>query len=113
MKNLILSFAIFCLTNTIASAQSPCQIRLISAGGTTAQTVHANTVITAVTYSVSGTSASASGLPNGVTGGYNANVFTISGMPTVSGTFNYTITTTGGCNPDANMTGTIRVTSPY
>ena len=34
---------------------------------------------------------------------------TISGTPTVSGVFNYTVTTTGGC-PPATATGTITVT---
>jgi hypothetical protein len=35
-------------------------------------------------------------------------VATISGTPTASGTFNYTVTTTGGC-PPATTTGTITV----
>ena len=48
------------------------------------------------------------GLPAGVTGAWAGNVATISGTPTVSGTFNYTVTTTGGC-PTAITTGTIIV----
>jgi hypothetical protein len=36
-------------------------------------------------------------------------VATISGTPTAAGTFNYTVTTTGGC-PPATTTGTITVT---
>jgi hypothetical protein len=37
------------------------------------------------------------GLPAGVTGNWAANVATISGTPSISGTFNYTVTLTGGC----------------
>ncbi|MFN8294014.1 MAG: hypothetical protein U0T72_09845 [Chitinophagales bacterium] len=36
-------------------------------------------------------------MPSGVTGSWSANVATISGTPTASGTFNYTVTMTGGC----------------
>src|SRR5204863_1031995 len=48
------------------------------------------------------------GLPAGVTGSWAGNVATISGIPTASGTFNYTVTTTAGC-PPATATGTITV----
>ena len=37
------------------------------------------------------------GLPAGVTGNWLANVVTISGTPSASGTFNYTVTLTRGC----------------
>jgi hypothetical protein len=47
-------------------------------------------------------------LPAGVTGSYSGGVFTISGTPTTSGTFNYTVTTTGSC-AQTNATGTITV----
>jgi hypothetical protein len=43
-----------------------------------------------------------------VTGSWLANVITISGTPSVSGTFNYTITLTGGCG-NITKTGTITV----
>ncbi|GIV28001.1 MAG: hypothetical protein KatS3mg027_1815 [Bacteroidia bacterium] len=49
-----------------------------------------------------------SGLPAGVTATWNANTITISGTPTVAGTFNYTIPLTGGCGT-VNATGTITV----
>ncbi len=42
------------------------------------------------------TGATFSGLPAGVTGTWASNVVTISGTPTASGTFNYTVTLTGG-----------------
>ncbi|MFN8294016.1 MAG: hypothetical protein U0T72_09855 [Chitinophagales bacterium] len=47
-------------------------------------------------------------MPSSVTGSWSANVATISGTPTVSGTFNYTVTMTGGCTGGTNTaTGTI------
>src|SRR5690606_16010315 len=39
---------------------------------------------------------------------YNAGVFTISGSPTESGTFNYTVSTEGPCN-NLSLSGTITV----
>jgi hypothetical protein len=48
----------------------------------------------------------ATGLPAGVTAAFASNTITISGTPTVSGTFNYTIPLTGGCGA-VNATGTI------
>ncbi|KAB1156498.1 choice-of-anchor D domain-containing protein, partial [Flavobacterium luteum] len=69
-----------------------------------------NTAISSITLATSGaTGATFSGLPAGVTGTWASNVVTISGTPTASGTFNYTVTTTGGCTP-ATTTGTITVT---
>ncbi|RZK51719.1 MAG: gliding motility-associated C-terminal domain-containing protein, partial [Pedobacter sp.] len=55
-----------------------------------------------------GTNANITGLPAGLTGVFNVDVFVISGTPTASGTFNYTITITGGCAP-ATATGSITV----
>ncbi len=49
------------------------------------------------------------GLPAGVTGNWAANVVTISGTPTASGPFNYTVTLTGGCGT-VTANGTITVT---
>ena len=51
----------------------------------------------------------ATGLPAGVTAAWAANTITISGTPSASGTFNYTIPLTGGCGT-VNATGTITVT---
>jgi hypothetical protein len=51
----------------------------------------------------------ATGLPAGVTAAFASNTITISGTPTVSGTFNYSIPLTGGCGA-VNATGTITVT---
>ncbi|NHM01045.1 beta strand repeat-containing protein, partial [Flavobacterium difficile] len=48
------------------------------------------------------------GLPSGVTASWASNTITITGTPTVSGIFNYSIPLTGGCGGIA--TGTITVT---
>ncbi|MFN7012909.1 MAG: beta strand repeat-containing protein, partial [Bacteroidia bacterium] len=89
-------------------------ITLTSAVGTNIQNVCINSSITSITYTTGGgvTGATVTGLPAGVTGTYSAGTFTISGTPTVSGTFNYTITTSGGCLPNATTTGTITVGPP-
>ncbi|MCE9539707.1 MAG: carboxypeptidase regulatory-like domain-containing protein, partial [Bacteroidetes bacterium] len=81
-----------------------------SGTGTDAQTLCTNSALTNITYSITGggTGASATGLPTGVTSSYSSGVFTINGTPTVAGSYNYTITTTGSCNP-ATVNGTIIV----
>ena len=80
--------------------------------GSSNQTVSVNTPIVGFNYSwTNATSATASGLPAGVTAIVNATAQTISlsGTPTQSGTFNFTVTTTGG-SPNASVSGTITVT---
>ena len=74
-------------------------IALTSSGSTTSQTVCKNYPLVNITYSIggSGTGATVSGLPAGVTGTYNAGVFTISGSPSATGSFSYTVITTGPC----------------
>lgn len=85
-------------------------IDLSSAIGTNNQTINLTTPITNITYSTTGaTGATFAGLPSGVIGNWAANVVTISGTPSTSGSFNYTVTLTGGCGT-VTATGTIRVT---
>lgn len=79
-----------------------------SASGTTNQTICSNTAITNVTYTIggTGTGATISTLPPGLTGTYNAGVFTISGTPNAqvqAGTYTYTITTTGICTQSSSV----------
>ena len=87
-------------------------ISLSSAAGTNIQTKCINTAITTITYAIggggTGASITAGGLPSGVTGAYNSGTFTISGTPTVAGTFPYTVTTSGPCVNPA-LSGTITV----
>ncbi|MBE0642194.1 MAG: hypothetical protein IH599_09165, partial [Bacteroidales bacterium] len=86
-------------------------INRTSAVGTDNQAVCINTAISTVTYSTTGaTGATFSGFPAGLTMGWSSNVVTISGTPSTAGTFNYTVTLTGGCgNISAN--GTINVSA--
>ena len=89
----------------------PSSITLTSAAGTINQTVVLNTPITNIVYTVGGsaTGATVTGLPSGVTGTYVGGVLTISGTPTTTGVYTYTITTTGGATPAATYSGTITV----
>jgi hypothetical protein len=99
-SNIRLAVTVSASNNTVA---------LTSAVGTNSQTVAVNTAITNITYATTGaTGATVTGLPAGVTGGWAANVVTISGTPTAAGTFNYTVTLTGGCGA-VTATGTITV----
>jgi hypothetical protein len=83
---------------------------LASVAGSNNQTLCANTSLTNIRYSISGggTGATVSGLPAGVSGSFSASTFTIAGTPTVSGTFPYTVTTTGSC-AQVTATGSISV----
>ncbi|MFN4763941.1 PKD-like domain-containing protein [Gillisia sp. Q332] len=74
------------------------------------QTVCINSEITSIPFTITGagTGATATGLPAGVSGNYENGVFTLSGTPTESGTFNYTVTTTGNCT-NATRTGALTV----
>jgi gliding motility-associated-like protein len=86
-------------------------ISLTSAVGTNTQTLCVNTALTSITYAIGGGGSGAiiTGLPTGVTGSYNAGVFTISGNPSDTGVFNYIVTTTGTCTQTSDS-GTITVT---
>ncbi|PZX54639.1 hypothetical protein LV84_02792 [Algoriphagus ratkowskyi] len=65
---------------------------------------------TPVTHTTTGATAigAATGLPTGVTATFSSNTITISGTPSVSGVFSYTIPLSGGCGT-VNATGTITV----
>ena len=86
---------------------NPTQV-LSSAAGTDNQSVCPSVAITPISYTISGggTGAFDASLPAGITGTYNAGVYTITGSGTGPGTYNYTVTTTGGCAPITNN-GTI------
>lgn len=72
-----------------------------------------NTAITTITHTTTNATGigAPTNLPAGVTASWASNIITISGTPTASGTFNYSIPLIG-CGAAANATGTITVTSP-
>ena len=74
------------------------------------QTVCLNEAITNITYNTTGATGigTPTDLPTGVTAAWSSNVITVSGTPTASGTFNYSIPLSGGCGTVA-ATGTITV----
>jgi len=100
------------ISGTIAITSAP-SISLASAGGTNTQSLCENNTLVNIDYTIggSGTGAeiSAGSLPNGVTGTFTGNTFSISGLPTSTGTYNYTVSSTGGCTPGVSMSGTITV----
>jgi hypothetical protein len=82
-------------------------------GGNASQTVYQNTAITNITYTASnatGIALSNGSFPTGVAGTANGLVFTISGTPSVAGSFNYEVTAshTNGC-AGATSSGTLTV----
>jgi uncharacterized repeat protein (TIGR02543 family) len=73
-------------------------------------TLSINTALTNITHATTGATGigTATGLPAGVTAAWASNTITISGTPTASGTFSYSIALNGGCG-SVNATGTINV----
>ncbi|MFZ9695783.1 MAG: hypothetical protein ACO3AY_07920, partial [Chitinophagaceae bacterium] len=92
------------------SASVTCTVSVASSS----PSVCLNSAITSITHSTTGATGigTATGLPAGLSATWASDVITISGTPTQSGTFSYTIPLTGNCNSTVNATGTITVTSP-
>ena len=90
-------------------------ITLTSALSSSSQTICLNSLLDTIKYDVSAnaTSATASGLPLGVTSSFNYPTLTISGSPTTNAgsPFSYSVTATGTCpaKEDSTLTGTITV----
>jgi uncharacterized protein (TIGR02145 family) len=99
--------------NSAASLSSTPVTPCINTAGPASSTLSLciNTTLSNITHSTTGATGigSAIGLPTGVSAAWASNTITISGTPTVSGTFNYSIPLTGGCG-SVNATGTITVT---
>ena len=76
-------------------------------------TLTVSTALTNITHTTTSATGigTATGLPTGVTAAWSGNVITISGTPTATGTFNYTIPLTGTSCSAVNATGTITVTA--
>lgn len=96
-------------SGTLVTINQPFLISLTSASGTNTQTVCINTAISNITYSVNGTaSLSSTGLPIGVNANLIGGTLTVSGTPTQSGNFNFTLRLTSPCKTDS-VSGTIVV----
>jgi gliding motility-associated-like protein len=94
------------------TVQAPATIALDVPGSNT-QSLCQGTPIMPISYTIGGggTGGTVTGLPTGVTGTFNSGVFTISGSPSQSGTFNYTVSTTGtACGPET-LSGTLTVSA--
>jgi hypothetical protein len=86
-------------------------IVLSSNPSTNDQMICIGSSISLITYATTGaTGGTVTGLPSGVTGTWLNNVVTISGTPTVSGTFHYTVHLTGGSG-SGTASGTITIYS--
>ena len=73
-------------------------------------TICINNALTTITHTTTGATGigTPTGLPTGVSATFSSDTIRISGTPTASGTFNYSIPLTGGCGT-VNATGTINV----
>jgi uncharacterized protein (TIGR02145 family) len=104
-----------CLTGSPATSNS-ITITVTPANTVTAAsstpTTCINTALSTITHTTTRATGIgiATGLPAGVTATWSTNIITISGTPTASGTFNYSIPLTGGCGT-INATGTIVIHS--
>ena len=115
--NFVISFknASACITNynltlnVVDPNAASNSITLSSASGSDGQSLCVSNTISNIEYATTGaTGTNITGLPLGVTGNWTSNVLTISGTPTQSGVFNYTIHLTGGSG-DGSATGAITV----
>ncbi|WP_418227726.1 LamG-like jellyroll fold domain-containing protein [Christiangramia sp. ASW11-125] len=80
------------------------------------QTLCINTAINNIDFTITdaGTGATVSGLPSGLSGNFNNGIYTISGTPTVAGSFPFTVSTTGNCaSQQAIQTGTVTVSPDH
>ena len=87
-----------------------CLVTNTAGTASSAPTIAVNNTLTPITIATTGATGigTASALPSGVTASWSSNLITISGTPSLTGTFNFTIPLTGGCG-SVNATGTITV----
>ena len=97
---------IFTVTGTIVV--NPDATINLTTPGAQSQIVCVNTPINPIKFAISGggTGASYANIPPGLSAQYNAGIVTISGIPSATGTYNFTVNTTGTCN-QASSGGTL------
>ena len=91
-----------------------CTISVSLTSGSANQTLTAGNAITTNQYTLSSTcsdtvtySASASGLPTGVSFTITNNTASISGSPSTAGTYNYSLTVSGSTSSNASITSVV------
>ena len=88
---------------------------IVLTSGSDSQTICEGEAIESIGYLINGDfgAVNVAGLPAGVSGSLSVTTFTISGTPTETGTFNYTVTATGfgSCSGDM-VNGTIIISEP-
>lgn len=94
----------------VINVDCPCSLELTSADDTDDQAVCIGDAIVDITYEAGGnaTGVVVTGLPDGVNWVFVDGILTISGTPTETGTFNYSVTTVG-CEDDITLNGTITI----
>ncbi|PKP39046.1 MAG: hypothetical protein CVT98_03555 [Bacteroidetes bacterium HGW-Bacteroidetes-15] len=111
MFRCVVRFTNGCSTTSNAATlnvTSGCTITLSSDPLTENQELCVNNPIDEITYNTTGaTGATFSGLPAGVSGSWSSGVITISGTPTVTGTFNYTVDLDAPCVESESGTITV------
>ncbi|AVR45537.1 hypothetical protein C7S20_09810 [Christiangramia fulva] len=109
----VLTSSLKCVTSATAEKTITVTVKdnaSITPSGYKDKEVCINKALDPIIYTIggSGTGATVTGLPSGVSGNYNSGSFTISGTPTQTGVFNYSVTTTGPCGQNSES-GTITV----
>ena len=85
-------------------------IALTSATATSAQSICNGAALTPIVYTVGNGAlgATLTGMPTGISASFASGILTISGSSLLVGTYNYSVTTFGGCS-SATLTGTLEV----
>jgi hypothetical protein len=98
-----------CLGSAVTSTVTVAPVNTVGTPSSS-PTLCLNSALTPITIITTGATGigTPTGLPSGVTATWGVNVITISGTPSESGTFNYSIPLTGGCG-EINASGTIVV----
>jgi uncharacterized protein (TIGR02145 family) len=107
-----------CITSLTDATDNPTSIlpaapSIMLSTGSSAQTATQNAALPALKYTTanaSGASLTSGNFPTGISGSWTNNTYTISGTPTATGTFTYTVATTNSQScTNASKTGTITV----
>jgi uncharacterized protein (TIGR02145 family) len=107
-----------CITSLTDATDNPTSIlpaapSITLSAGSSAQTATQNAALPALKYTTAranGATRTSGSFPAGVTGSWANNTYTISGTPTATGTFTYTVATTNSQScTNASKTGTITV----